>query len=76
MTSTTDQLDEVVPLGVLAEHERGDFSVRTPLGWTGGAAQEGKSSRATGHVSTPVEGGTEFLLALSEIQAVTPEVLD
>jgi signal transduction histidine kinase/CheY-like chemotaxis protein/HAMP domain-containing protein len=35
MTSTTDELDEVVLLGVLADVERGDFSVRMPLEWTG-----------------------------------------
>jgi signal transduction histidine kinase/CheY-like chemotaxis protein/HAMP domain-containing protein len=39
MTSTTDQLDEVVLLGVLADVERGDFSVRMPLEWTGVAGK-------------------------------------
>jgi signal transduction histidine kinase/HAMP domain-containing protein/ActR/RegA family two-component response regulator len=35
----TDQLDEVVLLNVLAEVERGDFSVRMPLEWTGVAGK-------------------------------------
>ena len=35
----TDQLDEVVLLGVLADVERGDFSVRMPLEWTGVAGK-------------------------------------
>jgi len=39
MTSNTDQLDEVVLLGVLADVERGDFSVRMPLEWTGVAGK-------------------------------------
>jgi signal transduction histidine kinase/HAMP domain-containing protein/ActR/RegA family two-component response regulator len=39
MSSTTDQLDEVVLLGVLADVERGDFSVRMPLEWTGVAGK-------------------------------------
>jgi signal transduction histidine kinase/HAMP domain-containing protein/ActR/RegA family two-component response regulator len=39
MTSTTDELDEVVLLGVLADVERGDFSVRMPLEWTGMAGK-------------------------------------
>jgi signal transduction histidine kinase/CheY-like chemotaxis protein/HAMP domain-containing protein len=39
MTSTTDQLDEVVLLGILADVERGDFSVRMPLEWTGVAGK-------------------------------------
>jgi signal transduction histidine kinase/HAMP domain-containing protein/ActR/RegA family two-component response regulator len=39
MTSKTDQLDEVVLLGVLADVERGDFSVRMPLEWTGVAGK-------------------------------------
>jgi signal transduction histidine kinase/HAMP domain-containing protein/ActR/RegA family two-component response regulator len=39
MTSTTDQLDEVILLGVLADVERGDFSVRMPLEWTGVAGK-------------------------------------
>jgi signal transduction histidine kinase/CheY-like chemotaxis protein/HAMP domain-containing protein len=36
---TTDQLDEAVLLGVLADLERGDFTVRMPLGWTGVAGK-------------------------------------
>src|ERR1700685_4500170 len=39
MTSKTDELDEVVLLGVLADVERGDFSVRMPLEWTGVAGK-------------------------------------
>jgi len=39
MTRTTDQLDDVVLLGVLADVERGDFSVRMPLEWTGVAGK-------------------------------------
>jgi signal transduction histidine kinase/HAMP domain-containing protein/ActR/RegA family two-component response regulator len=39
MTTMTDQLDEVVLLGVLADVERGDFSVRMPLEWTGVAGK-------------------------------------
>ena len=39
MTSTTDELDEVVLLGVLADVERGDFSARMPLEWTGVAGK-------------------------------------
>jgi signal transduction histidine kinase/CheY-like chemotaxis protein/HAMP domain-containing protein len=39
MTNNTDQLDEVVLLGVLADVERGDFSVRMPLEWTGVAGK-------------------------------------
>ena len=35
----TDQLDEVVLLNVLADVERGDFSVRMPLEWTGVAGK-------------------------------------
>jgi signal transduction histidine kinase/CheY-like chemotaxis protein/HAMP domain-containing protein len=35
----TDQLDEVMLLEVLAEVERGDFSVRMPLEWTGVAGK-------------------------------------
>jgi signal transduction histidine kinase/HAMP domain-containing protein/ActR/RegA family two-component response regulator len=35
----TDQLDEVVLLQVLADVERGDFSVRMPLEWTGVAGK-------------------------------------
>ena len=35
----TDQLDEVVLLKVLADVERGDFSVRMPLEWTGVAGK-------------------------------------
>jgi diguanylate cyclase (GGDEF)-like protein len=35
----TDQLDETVLLSVLADLERGDFSVRMPLEWTGVAGQ-------------------------------------
>jgi diguanylate cyclase (GGDEF)-like protein/PAS domain S-box-containing protein len=34
-----DQLDETVLLGVLADLERGDFSVRMPLDWTGAAGE-------------------------------------
>jgi HAMP domain len=34
MTSTSDKVDEAVVLDVLADLERGDFSVRMPLGWT------------------------------------------
>jgi signal transduction histidine kinase/CheY-like chemotaxis protein/HAMP domain-containing protein len=39
MTSSPDQLDEVVLLGVLADVESGDFSVRMPLEWTGMAGK-------------------------------------
>ena len=39
MTSKTDELDEVVLLGVLADVERGDFSARMPLEWTGVAGK-------------------------------------
>jgi signal transduction histidine kinase/CheY-like chemotaxis protein/HAMP domain-containing protein len=39
MTSTTDQLDEAMLLRVLADVERGDFSVRMPLEWTGMAGK-------------------------------------
>ncbi len=35
----TDQLDPVLLLGVLADVERGDFSVRMPLEWTGVAGK-------------------------------------
>ena len=39
MSGRTDQLDEAVLLSVLAEVERGDFSVRMPLAWTGVAGK-------------------------------------
>jgi signal transduction histidine kinase/CheY-like chemotaxis protein/HAMP domain-containing protein len=39
MIAQTDQVDESVLLDVLAELERGDFSVRMPLGWTGVAGK-------------------------------------
>jgi signal transduction histidine kinase/CheY-like chemotaxis protein/HAMP domain-containing protein len=39
MAGPSDELDEAVLLGVLADLERGDFSVRMPLGWTGMAGK-------------------------------------
>lgn len=39
MAGQTDQIDEAVLLGVLADCERGDFSVRMPLIWSGTAGK-------------------------------------
>ena len=39
MTGTTDQLDEAALLSVLSELERGNFTVRMPVEWTGVAGK-------------------------------------